>query len=250
MLEDLANSRYLMNTYAVASDSWENFRQTGQQASLYEVAAILCGAWTTLSDDDDFFEAMSTVTGDRLEPDLRGAFVGDYAPPSDPDRSKLLSEVAAYSDPDRLLAQELVVLVQAAGMQPVHALRLVSDLRDVLGSRVDPPSQQAMTTLRGNVPILAEELCKAKQRLKVFDYESTTALGAGAAPHRGWIRSLRITGKALQATAGAAGAVANVVGAVASFGLGSALALGSVAAGASVMSATVVDVLEAARQPS
>jgi hypothetical protein len=99
------------------------------------------------------------------------------------------------------------------------------------------------------LPILAEELCKAKQRLKVFDHESTTALKAGAAPHQGWIRSLGITGKALQATAGAAGAVASVVGAVASFGLGIALALGSVAAGAPVMSATVVDLLQIARRP-
>jgi hypothetical protein len=42
-----------------------------------------------------------------------------------------------------------------------------------------------MTTLRESVPVLAEELCKARERLKVFEQESTKALKAGAALHPG-----------------------------------------------------------------
>jgi hypothetical protein len=244
MLEDLANSRYLMNAYATGSDSWESFRQTGHQTSLYEVAAILCGAWTTLSEDDDFFDAMSEVSADRLDPDVRDAFRGKHAPAKDPDRSRLLSDVAAYRHPDKLLAQELVVLVQAARMQPPHAVRLVSDLRDLLAPSIEPVSGEMMSALRADVPRLADELCRAQQRLKVFNYDPATETVEGAAPHRGWVRSLRVVGKTLQATAGAAAAVGNVVGAVASFGLASGLALGSVAGGAAAMSTAVADLLE------
>jgi hypothetical protein len=76
LLEDLTGSRYLMNAYAVSSDSWENFRQTGQRASLYEVAAALCGAWSTLAEDHDFFDGLNEIATERMEPDLQSALQG------------------------------------------------------------------------------------------------------------------------------------------------------------------------------
>jgi hypothetical protein len=248
VLEDLGNSRYLMKAYARSSDSWENFRQTGQQASLYEVAAILCGAWTTLSDDEDFFTALSEMAHDRMDSDLRIVLSGDTVRAKDPDRNRVLTEFAAHLDADKLLARELVVLVQA-GMDPVHALRLVDDLGEHLSGRLRAMPGPEMATLQQNVPTLAAELCKARQALKVFDYDPLAESEEGAPPHRRWVTSLRLVGKALGATAGAAGAVGNVVAAVASFGILTGFGLASVLAGAQAMSTSIADALEAGTPP-
>jgi hypothetical protein len=243
MLEDLANSRYLITAYASASDSWENFRQTGQQASLYEVAAILCGAWTTLDEDFEFMGELSDLTADRMAPDLLSALHGKVVPGDDPTRDTLLGELAAYSDTDKLLARELVVLVQA-GMTPVHAVRLVGDLQDLLAPRIEPLSDTQVRALQRNVPRLARELCSAEQTLKVFDYDLASEASKGRAPHPGWVRNLRTVGKGLSATAGAASAAGNVVAAVASAGVASGLAWASVVAGVGAMSTAIASVIE------
>jgi hypothetical protein len=246
MLEELAGSRYLMNAYAVSSDSWENFRQTGQRASLYEVAAALCGAWSTLAEDQDFLGELNEMATERMEPDLRSALQGPAtpAPPAEaPDRQKLVAEFAGYLDVDKLLAQELVVLVQA-GMDSVHAVRLISDLRDLLGSRVTGLTSPMLSSLQSNVPLLADKLCKAERTLRVFDYDPVSEAPAQHAPHRRWVGTLRLVGKTLGATAGAAGAVANVAAAIGSFGVVTGFALASVLAGAEAMSSAIADVVE------
>jgi hypothetical protein len=97
------------------------------------------------------------------------------------------------------------------------------------------------------VPELASELCKAQRVLKTFDYEPAAELEAQRRPHRRWIRSLRIVGTGLKATAGAAGAVGNVVAAVASFGVVTGFSLVSVLAGAEAMATALEDVLGAER---
>jgi hypothetical protein len=105
VLEDLANSRYLMNAYAASSDCWDNFRATGQQASLYEAAAILCGAWTILSEDDAFLEGLSGMSDQKMDADLMTrvrASSSPLPPAADEERNKLLGEFAAYLDTDKL----------------------------------------------------------------------------------------------------------------------------------------------------
>jgi hypothetical protein len=246
MLEDIASSRYLMTAYATSSDSWEEFRRTGDKASLFEVAAILCGAWTALSEDDDFLDGLNEMSEQRMASDLQSALHGDFVPPDDPERRKLLEDVAAHRQTDKLLSKEMVVLVQA-GMDPVHAIRLVSDLSDLVKRDLRPLGQQRMTALMKSVPVLATELCKAQQVLRTFDYEVVSEVEAQRPPHRRWIRSLRIVKTGLKATAGAAGAAGNVVGAVASFGLVTGLSLVSVLAGAEAMATALEDVRGAKR---
>jgi hypothetical protein len=242
MLEDIAGSRYLMTAYATSSDSWENFRLTGDKASLFEVAAILCGAWTALSEDDDFLAGLNEMTEDAMADDLKSALLGDFAPPEDPERRKLLEDVAANRQTDKLLSQEMVILVQA-GMDPVHAVRLVTDLSDLIRRDIQPIETTRMAALRARVPDLASELCKAERVLRAFDYEAAAELEAQRPPHRRWIRSLRIVGSGLKATAGAAAAVGNVVAAVASFGVVTGFGLCSVLGGAEALATAVEDVL-------
>jgi hypothetical protein len=246
MLEDLTGSRYLMNAYAVSSDSWESFRQTGQRAPLYEVAAVLCGTWATLAEDQDFFGGLNEMATERMESDLRNALQGPpvpAAPAAGPDRQKLVAEFADHLDVDKLLARELVVLVQA-GMESVHAVRLISDLRDLLGSRVTGLTGPMLSSLQSKVPLLADELCKAERTLRVFDYDPVSEAPAQHAPHRRWVRTLHLSGKTLGATAGAAGAVANVAAAIGSFGVVTGFALASVLAGAEAMSSAITDIVE------
>ncbi len=234
MLEDLATSSYLMTAYATSSDSWVNFRRTGQQASLYEVAAILCGPWRALSEDDDFFDGLDDMAAQGLQPDVENAIRGSVAPTSDASRHQFLEEISTHRDTDKLLARELVVLVQA-GMDSVHALRLVSDLQTLIAPQLYPLPTARISALRNTVPALASELYKAQQTLKVFDYDAESAAEAGRAPHRIWVRDLRVVAKALAATARAAGAVGNIAAALASFGVVTGFALASVLAGAQVM---------------
>jgi hypothetical protein len=249
MLEDLANSRYLMNAYAASSESWENFRRTSQQASLYEVAAALCGAWQTLGEDGDFFASLDDMTTEKMPRHLVAALGGvptdqEMAPPPlTPDDVRVAEELSAHREVDKLLARELVILTQA-GMEPVHAVRLIGDLQDILKRTIEPLKKSQVDQLRMDVPRLAEELCRAQQTLKVFNFEPASELAAGHPPHRRWVRTLRTIGKALGATAGAAGAVGNIIGAVASFGVVSGLGLASVLAGAQGMVAAVGDAVE------
>lgn len=246
MLQDLTGSRYLMNAYAVSSDSWQNFRQTGQHASLYEVAAALCGAWSTLAEDQEFLGGLYEMATERMEPDLRSALQGSAipAPPAiAPGRQAVVVEFADHLDVDKLLAREFVVLVQA-GMDSVHAVRLISDLRDLLGSRVTGVTSTMLSSLQSNVPLLADQLCKAERTLRGLDYDPVSEPPAGHAPHRRWVRSLHLVGRALGATAGAAGAVANVAAAISSFGVVTGFALASVLAGAEAMSSAIADVVE------
>jgi hypothetical protein len=249
MLEDLAGSRYVMTAYATSSDSWENFRRTGDKASLFEVAASLCGAWTALSEDEDFLAGLNEMGEKEMANDLKSALLGDFAAPKDSERRKLLEDVAAHRQTDKLLSQELVVLVQAvqAGMDPVHAVRLVSDLSDLIRRELRPLGQERMAGLKERVPELASELCKAQRVLRTFDYEIAAELEAQRRPHRRWIRSLQIVGTGLKATAGAAGAVGNVVGAVASFGVITGFSLVSVLAGAEALATALEDALGAER---
>jgi len=242
MLEDMATSRYLMNAYAVSSDSWENFRQTGQQASLYEVASALCGAWTLLADDDDFFDGVEEANS-RL-------WSGPTRDPAAEDPVKYGREQDAFDalrDADRLLSKEFVVLVQA-GMNPIHVTRLISDLSGVLTGPVEPLPPPSVSALRQDVPLLARELCTAQQALNVLGYGVESEPLAQHAPHRRWVKGLRLVGKALGATAAAAGAVGNVAGAVATFGVASGFALASVVASAQVLTVTLADSLEATRR--
>jgi hypothetical protein len=241
MIEDLANSRYLMTAYATSSDSWEIFRQTGQQTQLFEVAAILCGAWTTLSEDEDFVEGLAEVSEQRMAPDMREAMqMGFIEPDADPARKQVLQELLAHQETDKLLARELVVLVQA-GMQPAHAVRLVADLQTLLRPRIEPLSDYELSSLRTNIPQLADALCKAQRTLKGFNYDVASETENGRPPHRGWVRAYRLLGKVLVATAGAAGAAGNVAAAVASFGAATGLSLASVIAGGQVLLQAVAD---------
>jgi hypothetical protein len=235
MLEDLANSRYLMSAYAASSDSWESFRRTGQQSSLVEVAAALCGAWSLLSEDDDFFNGLDGAW-ERAESEWRQSYEGPSLPEDIAQR-----DFHAYLDVDRLLAQELVVLVQA-GMNPRHVVRLVGDLREVLGREIAPPDGIAVSDLRDEVTQLAEELCRAQQRLRTLDFDPYTELPAQRAPHRSWLRHLTTFRKALVATAGAASIVGNGAAAISSFGVLSGLGLASVVGGAQAMSTAVHDI--------
>jgi hypothetical protein len=224
MLEDLANSRYLMRAYAASSDSWENFRLTGRQSSLHEVAFALCGAWTVLSEDDDFFDGLADVPN-RVGP-LMGRATGE-----DREHQQRAAEFHQHLDVDRLLSRELVVLADA-GMDPRHAIRLVTDLGDLLMDGFNPElSGGDVETLRIQAGELADELCKAQLRLRAFDYDPTTEVPAGRAPHRTWMNRMKTVGKALAATAGVASAAANVAASVASFGVVSGLGLASVVAG-------------------
>jgi hypothetical protein len=232
-----------MTAYAASSDAWESFRQEGQKESLYEVAAILCGAWTALSEDDDFFEAMSQMTEERMEPDLQNAIRGDFSPGDDPDRARVLTDLAANREVDKLLAQELVVLIRA-GMEPLHSVRLVSDLSGLLSGDLEPLALRDMQELRQQVPVLASELCKAQRVLKVFDYEAAREAAIERAPHKRWVKTLRLLGGSLGATAGAAGAVGNVAAAVASFGFLTGLSLASVLAGGAAIAKAVGEALE------
>jgi hypothetical protein len=247
MLEDLIGSRYLMNVYAVSSDSWENFRQTGQQASLYEVAAALCGAWTTLAEDQEFFGGLKEMATELMQPDLAAELAGAPTPTvagtDATERQKFVAEFGDYLDVDKLLARELVVLVQA-GMNSVHAVRLISDLRDLLGNRVTGPPSPTLSLLQPNVQLLADQLCKAQTTLPVFNYDPLSDPKAEHAPHRRWVRTLHLFGRTLGGTAGAASAVANVVAAIGSFGALTGLGLASVLAGAGAMSDAIADVIE------
>jgi hypothetical protein len=193
VIEDLANSRYLMTAYGASSDGWEAFRQTGQQAPLYEVAAILCGAWTVLSEDNDFFAGLSELSLERMDPDLRSALGGIPPPTPNADRAKLVEDFLDHLDVNRLLARELSVLVQA-GMEPAHAVRLVTDLRSLLAGQISPLSDGDMSALRANVSMLAEDLCKAEQALRVFDFDVISESEAGRAPPPRWMDSLRVVG--------------------------------------------------------
>jgi hypothetical protein len=242
MLEDLTESRYLMTAYATASDSWEDFRGTGNKSALFEVAAILCGGWTTLSDDDDFIYGLDQLTEGRWATDLRSALHGRFPNAVGEGRLELVEEVMSYRATDKLLSQEMVVLVQA-GMDPVHAVRLVTDLSELLTSEVRPPDSAVIAGLKANIPELASELCKAQQLLRTFDYDPLTETEVESRPPRRWTRSLRTLGIALKATAGAAGAVGNVVAAVGSFGVLTGFGLVSVVAGAEAMASAASSAL-------
>ena len=256
MLEDLAESHYLLNAYAASSDSWEHFRRTSQRAPLFEVASTLCGAWTTLSQDDVFLDGLQEITepylkGDRLRKKARNAPRLREGQP-EPSRSSGVPEsrrpaprivdveeqdgmeAAGLFDVDKLLAREFAVL-QHAGMDPVHATRLITDLRDWLYSpRLEPLRESDLARLRKGVPELAAELCEAARALRVIGFEPSEA-PAGPPPHRKWVRSLWLVKGALGATAAAATVAANVVVFVGSGGLAAGLGLASVFAGAEGM---------------
>lgn len=118
-------------------DSWESFRLTSQQSSLFEVAAALCGAWSLLSEDDDFFSALDEAR-ERADLEWRQPYQGRSTAEDAARR-----DFHVYLDVDKLLAQELVVLVQA-GMNPKHVVRLVGDLRESLGREIAPPDGLAV----------------------------------------------------------------------------------------------------------
>jgi hypothetical protein len=232
MLENLANSRYLMSAYARSSDSWENFRLTGRQSSLHEVAFALCGAWTLLSEDDDFLEGLSEVPA-------QVASMMYPATAASPEERARADEFREHLAVDRLLARELVILADA-GMDPRHAVRLVTDLGDLLTEEIDQDRVgEHVSVLRNEVGQIAQVLCEAESRLRALDYEPATEVAAGRPPHRTWVRGLKTVGKALAATAGVAGAAANVAASVASFGIVSGLGLASVVGGAQATSVAI-----------
>jgi hypothetical protein len=251
MLEGLSGSRYLLTAYAVSSDAWENFRQTGQKAPLNAVAVSLCGAWKILAEDDGFFGALDEMKMALSESDLRGALeqpVGTRStrgpgPPQLRDRWKFVAEFAAHLDVDTLLTREFEVLAHA-GMEPAHAVSLVTDLRELLGDRLTAPSAPKMASLQQRVKELADQLCNAQETLRVFDYDPVPELEAGHAPHRRWVRILRLVGRGVRALAGPAGAVGNVAAAVDNLDLGSGFQLASVVGGVEAMSSGIDSILE------
>jgi hypothetical protein len=127
-------------------------------------------------------------------------------------------------------------------LNPRHAIRLVTDLGTVLGDRLEPGRIMSAAVLRSYVADVAQDLCTAQKQLAGFDYDPASDHVADAPPHPKWLRHLRIAGKGVLATAGAAGAVANGIVAVTSFGVLSALGLSSVVAGVEVMSVVVEDI--------
>jgi hypothetical protein len=233
-LENLAESRYLVPAYTAASDSWAAFRTTGEPGPLYEVSAILCGLWQTLSEDDEFFAGLEAATVERMPPVFREGLKSPVAV-AGPKRSDGDDDFASYLEGDRLLSKELVVLVQA-GLDPSHAVRLVTDLSDLLGDRVHPLDKGGVTRIRRSASDVADELCAAQRRLRAFGFDPIAETIAGHQPHSRWPRALRTIGRALGATAGAATVAANVVAAVATHGIVTALGLASVHAGAQAMS--------------
>jgi hypothetical protein len=240
MLEDAANSRYLMRAYAQSSDSWEHFRTTAHQASLFEVAAILCGAWTLLSEDDDFFDGVEDAY--RRLGEL-GVLLGpaDEAPVSADrgDDAGVRRELRAYLEVDRLLARELVVLVHA-GMEPVHAVRLVTDLVEVLEGTLVPHDEN-FEDLRGDMKKFAGELCAAEKRLRVLEFDPEVELPAERPPHRGWLRPLRPLRRAIIGIGGAATVAADVGTLVTGPGLVSGLGLASIIGGVEAVSRALRD---------
>ena len=224
MLADLANSRYLLRAYAASSDSWENFRLTGQQSSLHEVAFALCGAWTLLSDDTDFFDGLkeASAQADRMRAGMA----------EDENEYKQAAEFQELiADVDKLLARELVVLADA-GMDPRHAMRLVTDLGDLLTEGIDVDRlEHDVQMLQHEAHDIAHLLCEAQSRLQAFDYDPVAEAPANRPPHRAWVSGLKTVGKGVAATAGVAGAAGNVAASIASFGLATGLALASVVGG-------------------
>ena len=255
MIESLGDSRYLMTAYAAASDRWQDFRGTGDQNALSDVAGILCGAWTVLSEDDDFLAAMTEMSDESMPDDVASA-LGKHTVHGDrrggtkarpvsalPEgRESFLAEISAHRQTDKLLARETTILIRA-GMSPAHAVRLVSDLAEMLGPTVAPIPHGRVTNFQIQAAFLAEELCKARQVLQVFDYGSSESF-AKTEPHRRWVRTLRVAGLALKATAGAGGAVGNVAAAIASFGALTGFGLVSVLAGAEVMTAALEQAIQ------
>jgi hypothetical protein len=243
MLEDIANSRYLMRAYAQSSDSWEHFRTTAQQASLFEVAAILCGAWTVLGEDDDFFDGVGVAYGRLQELEVlagvpskdvpKGGAPLSAAPRADQDLgeddARVRDEFRAHLEVDRLLSRELVVLVHA-GMKPVHAVRLVTDLADVLGDELRPRTMN-LEDLRADITKFAAELCEAETRLRVFSFDPEIDLTAARPPHRGWLSRLKRLRRRIIGIGGAATVAADVAALVTGPGLVSGLGLASIVGG-------------------
>jgi hypothetical protein len=143
----------------------------------------------------------------------------------------------------------LVVLVQA-GMTPVHAVRVISDLRNLLGIRLEGlPDSQSTSWLQEDVEHLARRLCKAQKALRSFDYDPLSDPQAGQVPNSRWVRTLHMVGSTLGATAGAATIVGNVAAAVASFGAMTGLGLASVIGGGQAMSSAIRSYRESSAGP-
>lgn len=251
MFDDLAASRYLMVEYAKASDAWESFRATGDPQALDEAATTLAAAWAVLADDEDFWTgaydaAQLSTTRPMVEALTRGRELPSRSAGRAGEENAMAAELATYRYTDKLLARELVVLIEV-GMRPVHAARLVTDLSDVLPATIEPVQPKSVEQTRALAPELAEMLGQIRETLAVLDQDLMVETARPQPPHRGWIRGLRTVGKALKATAGAAAVVANAAGAVASLGLASGFALGSVLGGLGTTLVTAADALGARR---
>ncbi len=209
MLEDLQECRYLIVRYGEASDHWDAFRASADTERLDAALASLHRAWLVVRDDEALWSGLGAVFH----------------------QSDLAAGMEEYADTDRLLAHEPLVLV-GAEMTPVHAVRVLTDLSQTLGRRVEPLRPEQYEELRSLSARLAEALGTSRNQLSGAGLDPVAELARQRVPHRLWRRILNIGGKALVATGGLASAVGNVVALVQSVGLATGLATGSVVGGA------------------
>lgn len=233
-VEDAA---FLMRAYADASDHWVAYRTSAATPELGAAAGVMADALHVAADDPEFFATLRDL--------VAGASVGAGPVPPDPRTALEPFMVNRAGGPlllaDRVLSREPEVLV-AAGMTPVHAVRLATDLARIVPPQAPMPVPAQMTGLEERIEGLAVQLDRVETTLRAIDTRGDPA--AGDAPrHRGWARALRVTGRGLGAVAGLAAVAGNVAGAVASFGVLTGLGLGSVLVGAKALTDTVADVL-------
>lgn len=245
-LDPLTDVGFTMRAYASASDSWLGFLQNGSPEALRSTAATLAGALAVLGEDPAFFAALRTVvTGVE---DVRGSMPDDLRQQLDA-HVPLAPTGNGTLAVDRVLSREVPVLM-TAGMQPAHAVRLVTDLSRIVPDGTPVPADAAMARMHSATQALAAELGRAERVVAMTSEPGVVPGSPTGAPlptaprHRAWAQALRTTAKGLGAVAGAATVAANAAAAIASFGVLTGLGLGSVLVGAEALSRSVAGRLD------